>query len=821
MYNKLESTEDAADSTKDNYSTGLFFNIFNPILAIGYSRSLTFQDIPELPYKLKCEHSFQKLRSLTRKKVDNKYNKKSAPRLTNFRLSFLYFWTLTKCYYQPILYLNLVKLVSSVLSFFFPVLLGVYVDYFDNFESSNEYLLKGCIITFILFASQVLSSVLNSHFTIAAEKFELELKGANILAVFKTSIGFKLSEKSHSKLSNSKLLNIVQIDVEKAVETIKSFIDLWSIPLQVVIAFILLYYQVKLAFLAGLAAIVLMIPINSLIAKNIANATTKLMIQKDSRIAILSESFKGILGLKCGGLETDILNLSNAYRKKEVRYLSMRKYLDAVCVYLWATMPILVPYATFTASLLVVGSEDLDSAKVLTTLALLNMLIFPMNAFPWVLNGIMEGIPYLYTSILFMHHNKREMLIIKNNNLIGCVSAYRVMDVLYFQNTFLANDLDDDDIDGSKARRGYNNSSSNVNQEDFCMENASVTLKHDDDSDETFRLGPIIFRPDYGKVNVIVGPVGSGKTSLLQVLLGEIVCEAGGVVCNQLGLIGYTAQNPVLHRGTIRENVVFNSSFQKSRYDIIIKGMCLDEDFSSDSLKSTGGDKTMLAYGSKNLSGGQKLRIAIARSLYSSSPVILLDDPFSALDQIVSKKVYDFIIKLCNEEARLLIVSSQSLHNFAEGSRSVLFLENGGVVSSSSRLQSKELQPKQFLISQDSRGTSTTTSSNSNPGNLRSLDRDENFVSDSVDNQEQEQEQEQEAGKEEEMKSGSIKSEVLKRYFQACGYIMCILIVFSTLMMQVRIIYHIISYHITSYTSYYIILYYIIFRPHIVCCCTN
>jgi ATP-binding cassette subfamily C (CFTR/MRP) protein 10 len=395
MYNKLESTEDAANS-KDNFSTGLFFNIFNPILAIGYSRSLTFQDIPELPYKLKCEHSFQKLRSLIRKKVDNKPNKKSEPKLTNFRLSFLYFWTLTKCYYQPILYLNLVKLVSSVLSFFFPVLLGVYVDYFDNFESSNEYLLKGCIITFILFASQVLSSVLNSHFTIAAAKFELELKGANILAVFKTSIGFKLSEKSYSKLSNSKLLNIVQIDVEKAVETIKSFIDLWSIPLQVVIAFILLYYQVKLAFLAGLAAIVLMIPINSLIAKNIANATTKLMIQKDSRIAILSESFKGILGLKCGGLETDILNLSNAYRKKEVRYLSIRKYLDAVCVYLWATMPILVPYATFTASLLVVGSEDLDSAKVLTTLALLNMLIFPMNAFPWVLNGIMEGLPYLY-----------------------------------------------------------------------------------------------------------------------------------------------------------------------------------------------------------------------------------------------------------------------------------------------------------------------------------------------------------------------------------------------------------------------------------------
>ena len=391
------------------------------------------------------------------------------------------------------------------------------------------------------------------------------------------------------------------------------------------------------------------------------------------------------------------------------------------------------------------------------------------------------------------------------------MSAYRVMDVLYFRNTFLANEEDDD----SKERRGYTNSSSNVNQEDFCTKNVSVTLKHDDDRDETFRLGPITFRPQYDKVNVIVGPVGAGKTALLQLLLGEIVCE-DGFVSNQLGMIGYTAQNPVLHRGTIRENVFFNSLFQKARYDVIIKGVCLDEDFASDSLKSTGGDNTMLAYGSKNLSGGQKLRVAIARALYSSSPVILLDDPFSALDQIVSKKVYDFIVKLCNEEARLLIVSSQSLHNFDEKSRSVLFLENGGVVPSSGRLQSKEIQSKQFLVPQDSRGTNTnTTTTNSNSDNLRSADGGENFFTDSVDNQEQEMvEAEREAGKEEEMKSGGIKSEVLKRYFQACGHIMCILIVLSTLMMQVRIIYHIISHHIT-YCIYYITC------PHIVWCCTG
>ena len=84
------------------------------------------------------------------------------------------------------------------------------------------------------------------------------------------------------------------------VHNLQSFIDLWAIPVQILVAFTLLYYQVNIAFLAGITAIILMIPVNSAVARRIGSATGALMHQKDRRINILGEALKGILGLKYG-----------------------------------------------------------------------------------------------------------------------------------------------------------------------------------------------------------------------------------------------------------------------------------------------------------------------------------------------------------------------------------------------------------------------------------------------------------------------------------------------------------------------------------------
>jgi ATP-binding cassette, subfamily C (CFTR/MRP), member 10 len=125
-----------------------------------------------------------------------------------------------------------------------------------------------------------------------------------------------------------------------------------------------------------------MIPTNNYIAKQIGLATEQLMVHKDIRVKFISECFRGIKSIKASGWEEPVMTKSLNQREKEMQYLSKRKYFDALCVFLWASMPLMVPFATFITTVTIV-KESLSVSQVFTTISLLNMLIFPMNAFPW------------------------------------------------------------------------------------------------------------------------------------------------------------------------------------------------------------------------------------------------------------------------------------------------------------------------------------------------------------------------------------------------------------------------------------------------------
>jgi ABC-type multidrug transport system fused ATPase/permease subunit len=113
------------------------------------------------------------------------------------------------------------------------------------------------------------------------------------------------------------------------------------------------------------------------------------MKAKDARVKVITEALSNVISLKMSGLEGAVLNASGEHREKELRYLVHRKYLDAVCVFLWALTPVIVPFVTFLSTVYL--NVDLTASEVVTALALLNMLIFPMNALPWVINGFMEA----------------------------------------------------------------------------------------------------------------------------------------------------------------------------------------------------------------------------------------------------------------------------------------------------------------------------------------------------------------------------------------------------------------------------------------------
>lgn len=178
--------------------------------------------------------------------------------------------------------------------------------------------------------------------------------------------------------------------MQRAGDIISSLHDLWALPCQIVLAFALLYLQVNVAFFSGIFIIGVMIPINRWIAVRIGRATEQLMQHKDARVKLVTECIRGIRSVKMCGLEDTMCALSMTHREQEVKYLSRRKYLDAWCVFLWASMPLLVPYVTFVTTVSVLD-RTLSASEVFTTIALLNMLIYPMNAYPWIINGLVEA----------------------------------------------------------------------------------------------------------------------------------------------------------------------------------------------------------------------------------------------------------------------------------------------------------------------------------------------------------------------------------------------------------------------------------------------
>ncbi|RWV92204.1 hypothetical protein GW17_00045447 [Ensete ventricosum] len=136
----------------------------------------------------------------------------------------------------------------------------------------------------------------------------------------------------------------------------------------------------------------------------------------------------------------------------------------------------------------------------------------------------------------------------------------------------------------------------------------------------------------------ICGTVGSGKSSLLSCILGEIPKLGGSVKVS--GSKAYVSQSPWILSGNVRENIVFGVPFDNEKYEKIIEVCALKKDFEL----FANGDLTQIGERGINMSGGQKQRIQLARAVYQDADIYLLDDPFSALDAHTGTQLFKVIL---------------------------------------------------------------------------------------------------------------------------------------------------------------------------------
>jgi len=143
-----------------------------------------------------------------------------------------------------------------------------------------------------------------------------------------------------------------------------------------------------------------------------------------------------------------------------------------------------------------------------------------------------------------------------------------------------------------------------------------------------------------GKLTVVVGPTGSGKSSLLQAILNEMVAVSGD--CSVYGTVGFVGQDAWVMSGTLRDNIVFMEEYDATKYHDVVRRCGLDRDIRS----FPGADLAQVGDAGNNLSGGQRARIALARALYADVDILLLDDPLSAVDGKVRRQLFETIRSL-------------------------------------------------------------------------------------------------------------------------------------------------------------------------------
>ncbi|XP_050921529.1 multidrug resistance-associated protein 5 isoform X1 [Lates calcarifer] len=156
-----------------------------------------------------------------------------------------------------------------------------------------------------------------------------------------------------------------------------------------------------------------------------------------------------------------------------------------------------------------------------------------------------------------------------------------------------------------------------------------------------------------GKLLGVCGSVGSGKTSLISAILGQMTVLEGSLAVR--GRLAYVAQQAWILNATLRDNILFGLEYQEDRYQSVLSACCLRPDLAL----LPNADLTEIGERGANLSGGQRQRISLARALYSDRDVYILDDPLSALDAHVANHVFHSAIKRQLHHKTVVFVTHQ------------------------------------------------------------------------------------------------------------------------------------------------------------------
>ncbi|KAI1286714.1 ATP-binding cassette sub-family C member 3 [Halotydeus destructor] len=510
---------------------------------------------------------------------------------------------LLKTFWPRLVGAALLKLVASVLTFVSPSVL----NYILLWLPSDEPYWHGFFYAFLMFAAPLFQSILSNQYEYMVALSGMQMKTAVISALHRKSL--KLSPTAKTQFTTGQIVNLMSVDSQAIVNYVSFANNWWVAPLQIIIAMKLLWQQLGIATLAGISIMVLLIPINGYMTTRMRTTHRALMKEKDKRSKLMTEIIDGMKVLKMYAWETSLAEQVKGIRSNEVFQLQIQAKLMSFIFFAISCAPVFVSILSFLAFTMIDVNNVLDPSKTFVSLALFNIIRMPLAMVPFLISA----------GTAFLVAKKR-------------IDAYLGCD-----------ELNPDDI----GREEDEKKAIEIKEGAFSWEGKGEST-----------LSEINLRIEKGKLVAVVGTVGSGKSSLVSALLGDMEKIKGKV--NISGSVAYVPQQAWIQNATVKQNIVFTGIANQAKYEAVIASCALKADLKI----LEAGDKTEIGEKGINLSGGQKQRISLARAVYASRDIYLLDDPLSAVDSHVGKHIFDEVIGpkgVLKDTTRILVTHKVAL----------------------------------------------------------------------------------------------------------------------------------------------------------------
>lgn len=481
--------------------------------------------------------------------------------------------------------------------------------------------------------------------------------------------------------STGRIINLMSTDTNRIDKAAGWFHFIWTIPLTVLVTIALLLVNLTYSALPGIALFLLSTPFLGLAVKRIFRLRARTNKFTDERVSLTQEVLQAIRFVKYYAWETDFLDRISAIRRKEIHGVQLMFMIRNLLTAIGTSVPMFASMLAFITFSLT--NHALAPSSVFSSLSLFNGLRLPAMMLPMVIALVTDASSAVTRIEQFLLAEDTDFDMqaqaVDSENAVSMADATFTwekavdgQDHVGPQHGKGAGKKDKAKKGGKKTEKmpektGKSSETSSTDGDEKVHEASTESSK------EPFKIHDLNIQIARGEFLGVVGNVGSGKTSFLASLAGEMRKVNGDAIVG--GSKAYCPQNAWIQNATVEANITFGQELDEEKFKRVVEACSLRHDLEI----LPNGRYTQIGERGINLSGGQKARISLARAIYADTDILLLDDPLSAVDAHVGRHIMEnALCGVLKDKCRIL--ATHQLHVLHHCDR-IIMMDNGMIVA--------------------------------------------------------------------------------------------------------------------------------------------